>query len=640
VRRFAQAYLRAPSGIFSLLVLAILGFFAAFAPALFGHAANTVDVTQIQQPPSWEHWLGTDRLGRDLLARILVATRLSLGVGLGAAGISLLLGGLMGISAAVLSPRLRTPLLRFIDGMIAFPALLKAIVIGVIIGIGAGSVVLGIGVALSFSFARTASTLALSAAGREYISAARVVGVGKRRLMLRYVMPNIAEPLILLLAVQIGFALLAATGLSFLGVGIQPPNYDWGRILNESITSGEFTTNPAPALVAASAVALSALAFNYAGEAAARAMNPLLWSAPDRAAPTPEPAAAPAAAVSANGARAAPTNGSGQAAVIDAPDAALTVRDLVVSFGPVDVVKGLSFTVARGEMIGIVGESGSGKTMTALAISQLTPYPGQVGGTITLHGRNLRELSSNALRRVQGTELAVVFQDPMSSLNPALTVGSQLTEAARLHRKLTRHSARSLAVSRLGEVHIPTPERQLKRYPHELSGGMRQRAMIAMGLMNEPSLLICDEPTTALDVTIQAQIMDLLNEVNQTRGTAIVLISHNLALVSQSCHRVLVMYAGRIVEDLDADQLTTDPQHPYTRALLGAVPKIERDRGRPLEYIPGEAADVSRPPPGCPYHPRCPLAIDRCRAELPSLVARPHERGRRVACHVANDGGV
>jgi oligopeptide/dipeptide ABC transporter ATP-binding protein len=330
---------------------------------------------------------------------------------------------------------------------------------------------------------------------------------------------------------------------------------------------------------------------------------------------------------------------------VSAPDdAALEVRDLVVAFpgddGPVEVVKGISFTVRRGQMLGIVGESGSGKTMTALAIAQLTPFPGRLAGTVRLHGEDVARLTHSELSKLYARELAVVFQDPSAALNPAARIGTQMTYGVRIHRKLRRRAALKLAADRLRETHLPAAERQLHRYPHELSGGMRQRVMIAMGLMSEPSLLIADEPTTALDVTVQAQIMELLQEVHAAHDTAVILISHNLALVSQSCHRVVVMYAGRIVEELDAEQLRTDPLHPYTQALLASVPEIGHRRGEPLGYIPGEMANLADPPPGCAFHPRCPLALDRCRVELPLLLTRESERGRRVACHVANNDRV
>jgi oligopeptide/dipeptide ABC transporter ATP-binding protein len=234
------------------------------------------------------------------------------------------------------------------------------------------------------------------------------------------------------------------------------------------------------------------------------------------------------------------------------------------------------------------------------------------------------------LKTLIGTQLAIVYQDPLSSLNPALKVGTQLTEASEIHRHVAHQEAVKTAIERLGEVNIPAAELQLGRYPHELSGGMRQRAMIAMGLMMDPALFICDEPTTSLDVTVQAQIMDLLAKLNSVHGSAIILISHNLALVSQNTDRVLVMYAGRIVEDLTTEQLLAGGLHPYTRQLLAAIPETSRPREDRLEYIPGQAPDPADLPTGCPYHPRCPLAFERCRVERPPL--RPHADMHWVAC--------
>jgi len=261
----------------------------------------------------------------------------------------------------------------------------------------------------------------------------------------------------------------------------------------------------------------------------------------------------------------------------------------------------VSFTVAPGERVGLVGESGSGKSLTALAVAGLIEPPGVVTGTI------------------RSGEAAMVFQDPMTSLNPALRVGTQLAEVARVHGRLARRAAWERAVTRLDDVHIAAAAKVVRQYPHELSGGMRQRAMIAMGLMGSPRVIIADEPTTALDVTVQKQILDLLREVSDRTGAAILLISHDLAVVAQLCSRVLVMYAGIIVEDLTVERLLAGPAHPYTRALLASVPDMSADRSQPLATIPGRMPSPAEPVTGCPFAPRCPLADSRCRAELPPL---------------------
>jgi oligopeptide/dipeptide ABC transporter ATP-binding protein len=631
------AFARAPSGIVGLFVVLLIIIDMIVAPIFLHDKTVKADYLHTHAHPSWAHPLGTDDLGRDLLARLLVATRLSIGLALASAGVGLGIGVTLGAATALLSPRIRPLFLRGIETMLSFPALLTAIFVSVIVGVGVLGPLFGVGIALSFSLARLTSTLALSVGGREYVNAARVLGVRGPRLMLRYILPNIAEPLIIACSVLISISIITVSALSFLGLGVQPPSFDWGRMLTDGVRSIYVT--PAAALGPAAAIAIAALAFGFAGEALARAMNPLLWTT----SPKKRKVGSGVVGDDDNDARADDHDvellRTTAAGVVETNGNIVEVRDLVVTFpgpiGPIEIVKGVSFAVPAGSRIGIVGESGSGKTMTALAVAQLIPYPGRVDGTIMLEGENLLQLSQSRLNKLLGTDLAVVFQDPMSSLNPALTIGRQLTEGAEVHRGLSHGEASTLAASRLREVHIAAPEQQMKRRPHEFSGGMRQRTLIAMGLMNEPALLVADEPTTALDVTIQAQIMDLLADINQSHKTAMILISHNLALVSQNCDRVLVMYGGRIVEDLPADELLTKAQHPYTRALLGAVPDLMRMRNAPLEYIPGETPDLAAPPAGCAFHPRCPLALDRCHQERPVLLRG--EDGRRVACHVAND---
>jgi len=299
-------------------------------------------------------------------------------------------------------------------------------------------------------------------------------------------------------------------------------------------------------------------------------------------------------------------------------------------------VRGVSFGVRRGEAVGVVGESGSGKSLTALAVSRLVSETGRVDASrLELLGTDLRASDSRAQRQLLGTSLAMVFQDPMTSFNPTRRMGSQLAEVARHHQGMDRRSALARAVDRLRSVRITDPERRAKQYPHEFSGGMRQRAMIGMGLMGSPALIIADEPTTALDVTVQQQVLDLLQAIREADGVALVLISHDVTVVGEVCDRVLVMYAGRIVEDLPAGALATEALHPYTRALVAAVPDMDTDLDQPLAVIPGRPVDPADVPPGCAYAARCPLASARCRTEDPALVdAVP---GHRVACWHAGE---
>ena len=304
--------------------------------------------------------------------------------------------------------------------------------------------------------------------------------------------------------------------------------------------------------------------------------------------------------------------------------ALLRVQDLSTHFhtsgGVVKAVDHVGFEVDRGETVGIVGESGCGKSMTALSILRLVPEPGKiVGGKILFGERDVVQMSDEDIREFRGRDVAMIFQDPMTSLNPVLKVGFQVEEAMVAHRKFSNRQAHDRVVPLFKRVRIPAPEQRVKDYPHQFSGGMRQRAMIAMGLSNEPALLIADEPTTALDVTVQAQIIELLRDLNRELGTAIILITHNMAVVASLCTRVIVMYAGRIVEQGSTRQIFKSPQHPYTWSLLRSIPRVDEKKHEKLLTISGLPPDLSNPPPGCKFHPRCRFRVDRCLREEPPL---------------------
>ena len=314
----------------------------------------------------------------------------------------------------------------------------------------------------------------------------------------------------------------------------------------------------------------------------------------------------------------------------------LEVDDLRVRFktrrGLVHAVNGVTFDVLPGETLGLVGESGCGKSVTALAAMGILPRAATVatGSSIRLEGRELVGLSERAWRRVRGKEIAMIFQDPMTSLNPVLTVGAQLREAIDEHLDLDRKETTRRAVELLEQVGIPSAADRLKNYPHQFSGGMRQRVMIAIALACEPKLLIADEPTTALDVTIQAQILDLLTDLVSQRGTALVLITHDLGVVAGTCERVQVMYAGTLVETGTADELFAAPRHPYTLGLLQSVPRLDVGRRQPLRPIPGAPRNMLSEPDACPFAPRCQYRVDRCTQALPVL--EPLDTGQRAAC--------
>jgi peptide/nickel transport system ATP-binding protein len=304
----------------------------------------------------------------------------------------------------------------------------------------------------------------------------------------------------------------------------------------------------------------------------------------------------------------------------------LRVRDLKVEFatddGIVTAVDNVSFDVGAARIVGIVGESGSGKTVTALTVLGLTRGPGaRIGGEVVYRGRNLLPLRERELQRLRGKEIAMIFQDPMTSLNPVYRIGDQIVETIVVHERISRSVAHRRAIELLGEVGIPNPGRRAEDYPHRFSGGMRQRAMIAMALACNPSILIADEPTTALDVTIQAQILDLIARLRHTFGSAVILITHDLGVVADIADEVNVMYAGRIVESAPTSGIFNEPQHPYTWGLLASIPRIDRPRTKRLKPIKGQPPSLVDLPPGCTFAPRCPFAFAMCSTE-PDLAAR------------------
>lgn len=315
----------------------------------------------------------------------------------------------------------------------------------------------------------------------------------------------------------------------------------------------------------------------------------------------------------------------------------LEVQDLRISFprgeSPVRPVDGIGFTIEAGETVALVGESGSGKSLTSLALLQLVPPPGRVepGSVVRLDGTDLLALRGEALRQVRGGRIGMVFQDPMTSLNPVLTIGDQVSETIRAHRDPGAAAARERTLALLAEVGLGDPAARFRQYPHELSGGMRQRVMLAIALAAEPALLVADEPTSALDVTVQAQILELLERIRAARKLAVLLISHDLGLVAGRAGRVLVMYAGRLVEQGPTSQVFSTPAHPYTRGLLASLPRLHGPR-RPLVPIPGSVPDPASWPAGCRFGPRCPLAGERCTQDPPLAPAGP---GRSSACWFA-----
>ncbi|MFY1632843.1 dipeptide/oligopeptide/nickel ABC transporter permease/ATP-binding protein [Solwaraspora sp. WMMB335] len=557
---------RSPQGVLTVVGVLALVSTVAFAPLIWGDAATTTVIERRLDGPGAAHWFGTDELGRDLFARTLVAARLSVLVALGSTAIAGLGGVTVGVGVVLLPRMLRRFATAAIEILMSFPWLLLTLFFSAIWGASVTGAMLAVGFAGVPTFARLTYTSAASVNERDYVRAARIVGVGPVSVVWRHILPNIRALLLVNTAAVASATLLAFTGLSFLGLGVQAPAYDWGRLLRNGIE--QIYSNPMAALGPGMAVVLTGLVLNSLALFAGQPVRPGfgLWRLPGSAAPA-APADAPAG------------------------DVVAVVSDLRVSFPAPDGhlherVRGVSFCIRAGETVGLVGASGSGKSVTAMALAGLLGPDARVdAAALRLRDIDMAAPLNAAARRRLGLELAMVFQDPLTSLNPALTIGRQLTEVSEVHERIGRSAARKRARESLATVTIDDPARRVRQYPHELSGGMRQRVMIGMGLMGRPRLLIADEPTTALDVTVQRTVLRVLHRARRGTGSAILLISHDIALVSTFCDRVLVMRDGEIVEELAADRLH-EARHPYTRALIACVPHMTTDRNRPLAVIP------------------------------------------------------
>ncbi|MFI0812140.1 dipeptide/oligopeptide/nickel ABC transporter permease/ATP-binding protein [Streptomyces echinatus] len=598
-------------GVTTLVMLGSLAVLAVAGAVLWGQQAVRPDPSAVLRGPGTGHPLGTDRLGRDLLARLLSATWPSLLPAVAATLLGAAAGISLGALTAVVGGRAARLLGALINLLLAFPALLVAMFLAALFGAGAGGAVFALAVACAPGFARITQTLAAEVAGTDFMAAARVLGLRRHRLLLRHVLPHITEPLMLTTTVAAGSALVALSGLSFLGLGTQPPSYDWGLLLSQGLD--RVYTEPLSAVAPGIAIVYAAVAFQLLGEmlagAAARQARPC---------PGEEPVAHPARA--------------GRPASVGH---VLEVEDLRVVLptadGVVRPVRGVTLTLRRGEMAGLVGESGCGKSLTALAIADLLPDGARATwGTHRFLGTDVGSSTREERRRQLATGMALIFQNPASAFNPSLRIGTQMTEAVRTHRGTPRAEAVEQALARLERVALPAGRRLLRSRPFQLSGGGRQRVAIAAASMMRPDLIIADEPTTALDVTVQRQIMDLLRRIRHDDATAILFISHDIALVADACDRVLVMYGGTIVENLPARELAAGARHPYTRMLVASVPDLAAERDRPLRAIEGGPPDPYGTTPGCPFHDRCPHRLDRCAVEGPVL--SPLGPGHEVAC--------
>jgi peptide/nickel transport system permease protein len=565
LRNRIPAVLRTPQGIAASFGFVLVILVTVFGPMLFGDLADERSIPDRQQGISPGHPFGTDDLGRDLFARVIVAARVSVLLTLGATGISVIGGILLGVTAVLLPRLLQRLVAGLIDILLSFPWLLLALFFSVIWGTTAVGAMLAVGFAGIPVFARLTSTLAASVASSDYVRAAGMLGSGPLRTTLRHVVPNIMPPLLVNTAAHASVTLLSFAALSFLGLGVQAPEYDWGRLLNEG--AKRIYVDPMAAIGPGIAIVLVGVVFALLGEVFSESST----------------RRAPLRAVRRR-------RSTDYVAPVTDTMPVLEMADLRVAFpgrdgAMVERVHGVDLTISPGETVGIVGESGSGKSVTASAVAGLLGPDALVTSTrLMFREIDMTAVPNAAERRRLGLEQAMIFQDPLTSLNPALTVGRQLREASEVHARMSRAESLRRAVDKLNLVRIPDAERRLGQLPHEFSGGMRQRAMIAMGLMGSPRLIIADEPTTALDVTVQRQVMQTLRDAQNATGAAILFISHDIALVSGFCDRIIVMRGGRVVEEIAADRLD-EAEHPYTRGLIACVPDMATDRTAVLPVI-------------------------------------------------------
>lgn len=554
----------------ALIAAAVLG------PVIWRVDPTAMDIVGRFAAPSGSHPLGQDEFGRDVLSRLLYGARTSLSVAFLTAVIAGAVGTFAGIVGGYFGRFWEFLTLRVSDVLLAFPPILMALLIVALFGPSATTLIVCLSILYMPNFARVAYGETLSVKQMEYIEAQRALGARSPRILLRTLLPNIVGPLLVQFSLTASHAIIVEAGLSFLGLGIVPPTPSWGLMIRSA--RAQLEVNPIGLLWPSLCLVLTVFVVNRLCDALQARFDPRTATSVRKADWKDRPETADTA--------------PGKIPAADEPvNNILEVRNLHTQFttpnGPVTAVDDVSFVVEAGKTVAIVGESGSGKSVTALSTMRLNnPSASRSWGSVKLAGKELMTLSDDEFRTIRGNEIAMIFQEPMTSLNPVLTVGYQISEALIAHRGLSRSQAKAETIRLLERVHIPSAKSRFNQYPHNFSGGMRQRVMIAMALACKPKLLIADEPTTALDVTIQAQILALIKELQEEEGMAVLFITHDMGVVAETADKTVVMYNGKVVETGDTADIFARPQHPYTRALLSAVPKLGSMNGhkRPMRF--------------------------------------------------------
>jgi len=606
-------------GLIGVIMLTLAVAVAIFAPLLAPtdpYEPVRVSIDDIYAEPSSAHLLGTDDAGKDVLSALVYGSRVSLIVGFSAAFISLLIGGTIGLVAGYFGRALGNFLMRVTDFFLVIPDLALQIVIVAIVGQSLRNIIIVIGALGWTTTARLVRAQTLSVKERKFVFRARALGAGDFHILRRHIVPQVLPLMVANTVLVISLAILSESTLAFIGLG-DPTVISWGQMLNFAFARGAVSAGAWWALIPPGlAIVWVVLATTLLGNALEELLNPRLGR--HHLEPEPSPPA--------------------PLAVKSAPsDAALSIRDLRVEFGdeeaPLVAVDGVSVDIRRGEAVGIVGESGCGKTTMMLGALRLLAPGGRVtAGEVLYEGEDIVRMGADDLRKLRWAELSVVFQGAMNALNPVRTIGDQIEEAIRLHDESASPRAAEARARELLEL-VGMPGDRVDAYAHELSGGMRQRAMIALALACDPVVVVADEPTTALDVMVQAQIMALLVSLQRRLGMAVALITHDLGLVAESCDRIVVMYGGIVAEQGSVSEVFANPQHPYTKLLLEAFPDVD-DTDKALVSIPGAPPRLDDLPPGCRFAPRCPAAFGRCQVERPP--AYVVASGSEVACFLVD----
>lgn len=570
--------------------------------------------------PGWDAWLGRDEYGRDIFSRILWGAQTSLAVAFTAAILSAIAGTLLGLLGGYFRGIVELLTVRSSEVLLCLPPMLLALLVVTLLGAGTGTLILCLSILFTPGYVRVVYAETLSVRMLDYVAAQESIGTHPVRIMLRTVLPNVTAPLIVQFSLTVAAAMVLESGLSFLGLGVVPPAPSWGLM----IRGARGTMDQAPLMLLWPCLALSfaIIALNSLCDALRDALDPK----------------AHGNALSSGRSLVAKLSGRLLPGLVPVKNEkiVLSVRDLSlrVTAAPdaPELVRGISLDIAAGETVALVGESGSGKTMTGLALLGLLPKGVECSSGSILFTRrdgtvaDLLTLDEASMQSMRGDEISMVFQDPGGSLDPVYRVGRQVAEGIRAHRDVSAAAAGTQAVDLLKAVGLPDPEQKARAYPHELSGGQKQRAMIASAIANSPRLLIADEPTTALDVTIQAQIIELFGELKKRDlDMGMIFVTHNLALVAQIADRICVMYAGEIVESGPVAEVFAAPKHPYTAALIASVPEGENER---LQAIPGAVPALRDFSTGCRFAPRCALAKTDCQ-DHPELRETGNQRRSR-----------